>query len=269
MAYDGPIPLGVPSGGTGRSTIAAGSVLCGNTAGTVTLAAPTATTGIPLVSQGSSSTPSFTTAVVAGGGTGDTSFTAYSVITGGTTSTGALQNVSGVGSSGQVLTSNGASALPTWQAVSSSASTYFSAHLTSTQSSVTGDNTNYTIVYDTAGTNVGAAYNTGTGAFTAPVTGFYAFNTVLQIQGITSSHNQVFLQFVCSTSAHSANVFAVNPFAVQEGGATEIEMNGSLFCAMSSGDTMVVKIDVVGGSKVVNVIGGSTLGTSFSGFRVA
>ncbi len=56
---------------------------------------------------------------VAHGGTGDTSFTAYSVICGGTTSTGALQNVSGVGTSGQVLTSNGASALPTWQAAGS------------------------------------------------------------------------------------------------------------------------------------------------------
>ncbi len=49
------------------------------------------------------------------GGTGDSSFTAYSVLCGGTTSTGILQNVSGLGSSGQVLTSNGASALPTWQ----------------------------------------------------------------------------------------------------------------------------------------------------------
>ena len=53
---------------------------------------------------------------VANGGTGDTSLTAYSVVCGGTTSTSALQNVSGVGTSGQVLTSNGASALPTWQA---------------------------------------------------------------------------------------------------------------------------------------------------------
>lgn len=51
---------------------------------------------------------------VANGGTGDTSFTAYSVICGGTTTTGALQNVSGLGSSGQVLTSNGAAALPSW-----------------------------------------------------------------------------------------------------------------------------------------------------------
>jgi len=53
---------------------------------------------------------------VSHGGTGDTSLTAYAVLCGGTTSTGAVQSVSGVGTSGQVLTSNGASALPTWQA---------------------------------------------------------------------------------------------------------------------------------------------------------
>jgi hypothetical protein len=78
-------------------------------------ASPGSTSGVPLISNGTSSAPTFGTAVVAGGGTGDTSFTAYSLITGGTTSTGALQNVSGVGTSGQVLTSNGAGALPTWQ----------------------------------------------------------------------------------------------------------------------------------------------------------
>ena len=52
------------------------------------------------------------------GGSGASSFTAYSVICGGTTSTSPLQNVSGLGSSGQVLTSNGAGALPSWQAAS-------------------------------------------------------------------------------------------------------------------------------------------------------
>lgn len=54
---------------------------------------------------------------VAQGGTGDASFTAYAVICGGTTSTAALQSVSGVGTANQVLTSNGASALPSWQTV--------------------------------------------------------------------------------------------------------------------------------------------------------
>lgn len=91
------------------------NVLIGAGSATITNVAPSATSGIPLVSNGASSDPSFTTAVVAGGGTGNTTFTAYSVIAAGTTATGAFQNVSGVGTSGQILTSNGASALPTWQ----------------------------------------------------------------------------------------------------------------------------------------------------------
>lgn len=56
---------------------------------------------------------------VAQGGTGVTSTTAYAVLCGGTTSTGNLQSIAGVGTSGQVLTSNGAGALPTFQALSS------------------------------------------------------------------------------------------------------------------------------------------------------
>lgn len=52
---------------------------------------------------------------VSEGGTGDITNTAYSIICAGTTATGAFQNVSGVGTSAQVLTSNDAGALPTWQ----------------------------------------------------------------------------------------------------------------------------------------------------------
>jgi hypothetical protein len=53
---------------------------------------------------------------VSHGGTGLSSATAYAVLCGGTTSTGAFQSIAGVGTSGQVLTSNGAGALPTFQA---------------------------------------------------------------------------------------------------------------------------------------------------------
>jgi len=51
------------------------------------------------------------------GGTGNSTFTAYSVICAGTTATGTFQNVAGVGTANQVLVSNGAAALPTWQSV--------------------------------------------------------------------------------------------------------------------------------------------------------
>jgi len=100
-----------PSG----QTITQYNVQSGGASNLLNNIAPSATSGIPLVSQGVAAQPIFSTVGVAGGGTGVTSFTPYAVITGGTTATGPLQNVSGVGSIGQILTSNGASTLPTWQ----------------------------------------------------------------------------------------------------------------------------------------------------------
>jgi hypothetical protein len=50
------------------------------------------------------------------GGTGATSLTAYSVLCAGTTNTGTVTPVASLGTAGQVLTSNGAGAYPTWQA---------------------------------------------------------------------------------------------------------------------------------------------------------
>lgn len=59
------------------------------------------------------------TLAVARGGSGRGTATAYAVLCGGTTSTGAHQSVASVGTAGQVLTSNGAGALPTFQDASS------------------------------------------------------------------------------------------------------------------------------------------------------
>lgn len=59
---------------------------------------------------------------VADGGTGLSSATAYAVLCGGTTGTGAFQSIASVGTSGQILTSNGPGALPTFQTNSGSGS---------------------------------------------------------------------------------------------------------------------------------------------------
>jgi hypothetical protein len=55
--------------------------------------------------------------LVSSGGTGGVSFTAYSLICGGITATSAFQSVVSVGLSGEVLTSNGPGALPSFSAV--------------------------------------------------------------------------------------------------------------------------------------------------------
>ena len=108
-------------------TGAAGSVTSVNAGTNITITGPssapivnlsatyTGQTTITTLGTVTTGTWNATPITVPYGGTGDTSFTAYSVVCGGTTTTGVLQNVSGVGTSGQVLTSNGAAALPTWQ----------------------------------------------------------------------------------------------------------------------------------------------------------
>lgn len=68
---------------------------------------------------------------VANGGTGAASTTAYAVQCGGTTSTGAHQAIASVGTTGQILTSNGAAALPTFQAPASSGFTNIAVYTSS------------------------------------------------------------------------------------------------------------------------------------------
>ena len=123
LEYDLTIPVTVTSGGTGRTALTAHDVLIGNGSAAVTLVAPGAT-GIPLVSQGASSDPAFSTAVVAGGGTGVTTMTtAYAPVISGTTATGPLQVAStGLATAGFVLTSNGSSAIPSFQAAAGGSS---------------------------------------------------------------------------------------------------------------------------------------------------
>jgi hypothetical protein len=127
---------GAPSWSTAAFplTTTANQLLYSSAANTIT-GLPTANNGV-LFTNGSG-VPSIGTAPVVAGGTGATSFIPYSVLCGGTTSAGALQNVSGVGSAGQVLTSNGASALPSWQSLA------FSSWIDQTTSVTMGVNSSY------------------------------------------------------------------------------------------------------------------------------
>lgn len=108
--------------GNGTIEIAAsgsvGTSFAAITGATNTSAAMVVGTGASLSPTGSGSivaTSLASTLPVNQGGTAITSAAAYSVLCAGTTSTGGFQTVSGTGSSGQVLTSNGVSALPSWE----------------------------------------------------------------------------------------------------------------------------------------------------------
>lgn len=111
-------PIAVNKGGTGVAslTTAYGTLCAGTTAtGNVQTVSP-GSAALPLVSGGSSALPSYAGLTVPGGGTGVVSATAYAPIVGGTTTTGALQSAgTGQSTSGNVYTSNGSSAAPSFQ----------------------------------------------------------------------------------------------------------------------------------------------------------
>jgi len=121
--------LPATNGGTGQSSYAVGDLLFASTTTALSKLADVAT-GNALISGGVGVAPSYgkiglTTHVsgtlpVANGGTGRTTNTAYAVICGGTTAGGVEQSIASVGTAGQVLTSNGAGALPTFQAAGGS-----------------------------------------------------------------------------------------------------------------------------------------------------
>ncbi|MEO7099099.1 MAG: hypothetical protein ABI162_07035 [Luteolibacter sp.] len=77
---------------------------------------PTGSTGTPGFMTASQAGSALNMGAVAQGGTGQVSWSPYNLVVTGTTSTGVFQSVAPSATTGYVLTSNGASALPTFQA---------------------------------------------------------------------------------------------------------------------------------------------------------
>lgn len=160
--------------------------------------APSATSGVPVISQGSSSQPIFGTAVVAGGGTGITSTTAYGLIAGGTTSTNPFQTVT-PGSAHTAVISGGTSALHSYTSafqitsdtMTNTSQPCFLATFTGTDNNITGNNTAYTLGTNTAFTEIfdqGNNFVTSPCTFTAPVTGRYHISvSVRLINSVTAT----------------------------------------------------------------------------------
>jgi hypothetical protein len=165
---------------------------------------------------------------VSRGGTGLTTYTPYSLLCAGTTATGIFQNV-GTGTLGQTLTSNGSSALPTWQ------------NFPTTQV-ITGSSETFQF------NDVAAAFILNNLNVTATTTSEYWL----------SRNGTAGLKIGIIGDSPSNRVSYINsingaPLQFQNDGATKIYMNGSGSLVIGSLLTPVSKLDIYGG--VQNIAG--------------
>lgn len=176
----------------------------------------------------------------------------------------------GFGTSTQVLTSNGPGVSPSWQAAGGGgfgSPTYFSAYR-STPQSLPG-NTMTQVVFDTTIANVGSAYSTSTGFFTAPVTGFYGFSGTIMVSPIGVGITTLDLGFL--GSVYGTTSFQIDSAAFATSGQYQATFSWNI--PMTAGDTLGVNIYATGVAS--STINGGALGatfnsqTLFSGYRIA
>lgn len=272
------IPVTVTSGGTGLTSTTANQLLYSSATSVISGLASanngvliTSGAGVPSIS---STIPSATqdnitrlgtiasigtSLGVSFGGTGASSSTAYAVICGGTTSTGAHQSIASVGTSGQVLTSNGAGALPTFQTSTSAAVQQVRTFTASTLTGTTILPSDNTIPQNTEGDQYLSLAITPTNSA-----------HILVVSGQLLVRNSATNQGLSVAAFQDSNV---NAFGV----ITEYmnEPNGAIAMAftfyVTAGTTSATTISIRAGSNTAGTttINGSTFGgVAFSGITI-
>lgn len=137
----------------------------------------------------------------------------------------------------------------------------------STSNDKTGDGTAYNIIFNSEAFDDSAAFNATTGVYTAPETGVYQFNVVIDCANVGAGHTQAFLNFVTSNRAIRGQ--QLNLGAIRDSGnAAAIVM--VVMCDMDINDTAYMQIIVSNSTKTVGIIGNAGIAVShISGGMVA
>lgn len=195
---------------------------------------------------------------------GSTNFSAetttqYNVLVGNTSN--GITNVA-PGTAGQILTSNGPSANPSFKAIPQ-LSTGIRLYVGTQINNVTGDGTYYDIIYDIVDYNTGAfTYNSLNGQVTTNSPGLYLITANIVLVGMDYTHIQgIGGPFVGN---HGAFYTIHNPYACSCGGywmgagtGTMVGYTVSTVINMSTGNAfeyVKTRVNVNGGAKTVGIV---------------
>jgi hypothetical protein len=131
----------------------------------------------------------------------------------------------------------------------------FRVYIAFTKTAVTGDGTPYPVIFDTIAFDTGSHYNTGTGIYTAAVTGKYFFSGILQLVGLLTSHTRIEWSITTSSSdIKGRHDFTSNPF-------TKMTLPISGILEMNASDSAYVTVTVYSSTKVVDILEGYFTGS--------
>ena len=288
-AVTGITDLIVADGGTGVSTLAIGGLLTGNAANAVQVLDPGATTTV-LVGGGAGTAPVWTTATGSGAPVRETSPTLVTPALG-TPASGTLTNCTGLPQAAAVgLTTADSPVFATVKLsgltdlkvpkhvaddtgladttitvsaaneVTNASQPAFFAYNSAVDSDVTGDNTVFTVIFDTEVFDQNADFD-GTSTFTAPVTGKYRFSANICFIGIASIHVYFLIRLVTS----NRNYAGQNLVFTTASNVTILPLSMDILADMDAGDTAQVTAMVPDQTKVIDIQGDASMQTRFCG----
>ena len=120
----------------------------------------------------------------------------------------------------------------------------------SLQSDVTGDGTNHTVLFATEVVDQNSDFASST--FTAPVTGVYVLFAAVQLEDCVS-HPRANIQIVTSNRTYVPVQIDAGVCAENHSGLDALMVTGMAVADMDAGDTAVIKTNVLGGTKTVDV----------------
>jgi len=209
---------------------------------------PSATSGVPFISQGAAAQPIAGTCAIAGGGTNATSMA---------TSTGIVKY------DGTRLVTSSTATIDSSNRYKNTAQPAFLAYLGSSDLNKTGNGATFTLGSATALTEVfdqGSDFNTN-GTFTAPVTGQYNLYFRCLVQGTTIA-TSILLNIVTSNRTYSNNY---NRAAA----STDLDLSTATLADMDAADTCTFVVSCGGeAGNTDDIFGGagSTIWTGVSGY---
>jgi hypothetical protein len=164
-------------------------------------------------------------------------------------------------SSGGTLGTNDALTITSGGQITKPLQSAFLTIVNTTIANVTGNDTEYTIAWDT---EIFDQNNDLSGStFTAPVTGRYYFESGVLGGGIALAMNNSGFSITTSNRTYYMQVNCGNSRVAATG---NFSFYTTVLGDMDTGDTAVVKLNVIGGGQVVDVLGSGSSATVYSWF---